>query len=77
MSSRDPFEKWWPRIRDVGTSSIGGYLLLFRVDPANPNVTLVTVAVTLLVVPGASLAQRIIRGKIEEDEEEEKWTHLP
>lgn len=61
----DPFEKWWPRLRDVGAAFFGAYLLLAQSAKENPSEAFVTVGFALLVVPVASLAQRYLRGKID------------
>lgn len=77
MSSPDPFEKWWSRIRDVGASVFGGYLLLTQAASRDPSEMLVTVGFALLVVPVASLAQAWIRGRIKNDEDDDGgFTHL-
>lgn len=65
---QDPFEKWWPRIRDVGAACFGGYLLLGQTTVENPSEAIVAVGFALLVVPVASLAQKWLRGKIEDSE---------
>lgn len=75
-SPTDPFEKWWPRIRDVGASLFGGYLLLSQSSSQNPSEAIVTVGFALLVVPAASIAQKWLRGRIEDDEDDGGFTHL-
>ena len=76
MSQPDPFEKWWPRVRDVGASLFGAYLLFQQTMTESVSEVLVAVGFALLVVPVASLAQKYIRGKIEEDEDDGGFTHL-
>lgn len=77
MPSPDPFEKWWSRIRDVGASVFGGYLLLGQASSTNPSESLVAAGLALLVVPVASLAQTWIRGRIRNDDEDDGgFTHL-
>lgn len=65
--SNDPFDRWWSRIRDVGASIFGGYILLEQVGREVPQLSLVAVGAMLLVVPAASLAQRWLKGKIEDE----------
>lgn len=76
MSTPDPFEKWWPRVRDVVASCLGGYLLLGQAQASNPSEAVLTVGFALLVVPAASLAQRWLRGRIDDDEDD-RWSHMP
>jgi hypothetical protein len=58
----DSYDKWWPRIRDMGAAGIGAYLVLFSESPSKT-----TAGFALLVVPAASLAQRWLRGRIEDE----------
>lgn len=60
------FDRWWPRVRDVGCAIFGGYHLNNQFQQEHPNTMVATIAAMLLVVPAASLAQRWLRGKIEE-----------
>lgn len=61
----------------MGASVFGAYLLILQSSTQNPSEAIVAVGFALLVVPVASLAQRYIRGKIEEDEEDDRWSGLP
>jgi hypothetical protein len=58
----DKFDRWWPRARDVVASGIGAYLVLFSENPSK-----LAAGFALLVVPVASLAQKWLRGRIEEE----------
>jgi hypothetical protein len=60
------FDRWWPRLRDVISLVVGVYLLYTQNQRVNPSEAFVTIGALLLVVPTASLAQRWLRGKIEE-----------
>jgi hypothetical protein len=62
---QDLFEKWWPRIRDVGCALFGGMLLYAQSIRSNPSETIATIGAMLLVVPAASLAQRWLRDRFE------------
>jgi hypothetical protein len=64
----DPFDKWWPRLRDVGAAVFGVYLMQGAASQPSPNVAVLTLGFALLVVPVASLAQKYLRGKLEDDE---------
>lgn len=75
----DPFERWWPRLRDVGCAIFGAYLLNEQAGRSDPSEAITAVGAMLLVVPAASLAQRWLRGKIDENGngDDDRWSHLP
>jgi hypothetical protein len=62
----DFFDRWWPRLRDVGCSVFGAWLLVVQQARPNPSELFVTIGAMLLVVPAASLAQRWLRDKLED-----------
>lgn len=62
----DAFDRWWPRLRDVGCSVLGGYLVVAQSLKTNPSESILATGAMILVVPAAALAQRWVRGRLEE-----------
>ena len=62
-------EAWWPLLRDIGTFSLGGLILVWQLLEHTPSATLVAAGLALLgVAPAIRAQQRSRRSPNEEDD---------
>jgi hypothetical protein len=54
-------EQWWPLLRDVGTFSLGGLILVWQLFEREPDPTLVAAALALLGLGPVVRAQKRAR----------------